>query len=282
MKSNSHYKSEDITIEDIVNCLNDLESIDSFFILERGDCSYLQCINYKGHLLIEERVYKDNSFKHYVLGHDYNIFNENEVKKDGICDTDESIMFNVGYENKKSYFNNDRLAIDDKFFKRFSNELFSLEETINIFTNYYTNIPFEFITKRDITHEFGELEEGFIFIKWLNSAVDSFKEDLDEFITIIEPFIIDELKKDCIGRKIVFDEKMIEGLNFPENEDINNEDINGNNIKCSVFQVIDIFWAVESIIEIAKKYEFIYDIVIFKKKSLEDIELIKISIEDFS
>ena len=76
---------------------------------------------------------------------------------------------------------------------------------------------------------------------------------------------------------MVFDEKMIEGLNFPENEDIN-----GNNIKCSVFQVIDVFWAVESIIEIAKKYEFIYDIVIFKKKSLEDIELIKISIEDFS
>ena len=282
MKSNSHYKSEDITIEDIVNCLNDLESIDSFFILERGDCSYLQCVNYKGHLLIEERVYKDNSFKHYVLGHDYNIFNENEVKKDGISGTDKSIMFNIGHENKKSSFNNNRLAIDDKFFKRFSNELFSLEETINIFTNYYNNIPFEFITKRDITHEFGELEEGFIFIKWLNSAVDNFKEDLDEFVTIIEPFIIDELKKDCVGRKIVLDEKMIEGLNFPENEDINNEDINGNNIKCSIFQVIDVFWAVESIIEIAKKYEFIYDIVIFKKKSLEDIELIKISIENFS
>lgn len=80
---------------------------------------------------------------------------------------------------------------------------------------------------------------------------------------------------------------MSERLNFPENEDINNEDINnedinGNSIKCSVFQVIDVFWAAESIIEIAKKYEFIHDIVIFKKKSLEDIELIKISIEDFS
>lgn len=84
------------------------------------------------------------------------------------------------------------------FSKDFQMNFFSLEETISTFTNYYTNIPFEFITKRDITHEFGELEKGFIFIKWLNSAVDNFKEDLDEFITIIEPFIIDELKKKIV------------------------------------------------------------------------------------
>lgn len=48
MNSNSHFKSEDIDIVDITNLLNDLENIDSFFILERGNCSYLQCINYQG------------------------------------------------------------------------------------------------------------------------------------------------------------------------------------------------------------------------------------------
>jgi len=247
MKPNSHYKFEDINIEDIANFLNDLENIDSFFILEKGNCGYLQCINHKGYLLIEERVYKDNSFKHYVLGHE--------------C---------------KSYFNNTKLAIDDKFFKRFPNELFTLEDTIDIFTNYYTNIPFEFIIKRDITHEFGDLEEGFIFIKWLNSAVDNFNENLDEFVTIIEPFIVDELKKDCIGRKIVFDEKICDILN------IHNKNINEDSSIYSIFQVIDVFWAVESVIEVAKKYEFLYDIVIFKKKTLGDIDFIKINIEDFS
>lgn len=303
MRNNSHLKSEDINIEDIANYLNDLENIDSFFILERGDCSYLQCINYNGNVLIEERVYKNNKFKHYVLGHntteynnkdyedDINFLDENNNKMDSLdndsnikvnsldddnsikLDNNENIIFNIGTKKEKYSSGNDKLAINDNFFKRFKNELFTLDEAIGIFTDYYTTISFENITKRDITNEFGNLEEGFIFIKWLDSAVDNFNENLDEFIEIIEPFVIDELKKDCVGRKI----KVDFDLNIPKNENIEE-----NNIKCSVFKVIDIFWAIESIIEVGKKYEFLHDIVIYKKNTIDARDFIKINIEDFN
>jgi len=236
-----NHKSEKLSVENIANYLNNLENIDSFFILERGDCSYLQCINYNGFILIEERVYSKDGFKHYILGHDTDLGND----------------FN---ENN---FSEDDLIIEDKFFRRFSKEFFSIEEAIDIFTDYYTNIPFENITKRDVSQEFGELEKGFVLVQWLESAVDRFKETLDEFIVMIEPFIVDELKKDCIGRKIVDD------------------NIKNENVKCTIFQVIDVHWAVESIIEIAEKYEFLEDITLFKKNAIGDSDFFKINIEDF-
>jgi len=252
-----NHKSEDLSIETIANCLNDLEDIDSFFILERGNCSYLQCINYNGNILIEERVYSDDYFKHYVLGHHVN------------QDSD---------YNSNDNFEVNELVIDDKFFKRFSNELFSIEEAIDIFTDYYTNIPFENIVKRDVTHEFGNLEKGFVFIQWLESAVSNFKENLDEFIEMIEPFIIDELKKDCVGRKIVFEDK---NENKVAEDAMDDENIEKETIKCSAFKVIDVHWAVESIMEVANKYEFLDDIVLFKKNNLNDNDFFKLNIDDF-
>ncbi|MBZ9570184.1 hypothetical protein KQY27_01300 [Methanobrevibacter sp. TMH8] len=257
MKSKAHVKSEDLTIEDISNFLHDLENINSFFILERGNCSYLQCINYNDSILIEERIYKDDGFKHYILGH-------------------EDIEDNEDNENITN-----ELAIDDKYFKRYYNELFSIEEAIDIFTDYYTKIPFKNIIRRNITHEFRDLEKGFIFIKWLDSAVDNFKESLEEFVEIIEPFIIDELKKDCIGYKIHFDSEEISIL---ENEDKSNDNYSesdDNIIKCSAFKVIDIRWAVQSIIEIASKYEFLEDILLFKKDKIEENNFFKLNIDDF-
>jgi len=277
-----NHKSEKLSIENIANYLNDLENIDSFFILERGNCSYLQCINYKGSILIEERIYSKDSFKHYILG--YGTEKSNDFKENNLEDNE--------------------LIIEDKFFRRFSNELFSIEEAIDIFTDYYTNIPFKNIVKRDVTSEFGKLEKGFIFVQWLDSAVDRFKETLDEFIEIIEPFIVDELKKDCIGRKLTIDVDMefpdkqereaIEnnGIGIKairtkviENKTVENRtdygDIRNKNIKCSVFQVIDVRWAAESIIEVAEKYEFLNDIVLFKKRDIEDNEFFKINIGDF-
>lgn len=251
--SRKHHKSENLSIETIANCLNDLEDIDSFFILERGDCSYLQCINYNGNILIEERVYSEDYFKHYVLGH---------ADQDSNCNS----------------FEVNELAIDDKFFKRFSNELFSIEEAIDTFTDYYTSIPFENIIKRDVTHEFGNLEKGFVFIHWLESAVSNFKENLDEFIEMIEPFIIDELKKDCVGRKIVFEDN---NENKVAEDGVDNENIEKENIKCSAFKVIDLRWAVESIIEVAEKYEFLEDIILFKKNNLDDNDFFRINIDNF-
>lgn len=253
MKFNHKYhKSENLSIETIANSLNDLEDIDSFFILERGDCSYLQCINYNENILIEESLFGDY-FKHYVLGH-------------------------TDIDNNYNDFEANELAIDDKFFKRFSNELFSIEEAIDIFTDYYANIPFENIVKRDVTHEFGNLEKGFIFIQWLESAVSNFKENLDEFMEMIEPFIIDELKKDCVGRKIVFEDK---NENKVAEDTIDDENIEKENIKCSAFKVIDVRWAVESIIEVAEKYEFLEDIILFKKNDLDDNDFFKLNIDDF-
>lgn len=200
--------------------MHDLEDINSFFILERGNCSYLQCINYNGSILIEERIYKDNGFNHYILAH-------------------EKISTN-------KYITNE-LAIDDKYFKRYYNELFSIKEAIDIFTDYYTKIPFRNIIRRDITYEFGKLEKGFIFIKLLNSAVDNFKENLDEFVEIIELFIIDELKKDCAGHKIQFESKKISILENESKNNMESSEIEDNIVKCSVFKVIDIRWAVQSI-----------------------------------
>jgi len=251
-------KSEKLSVETITNCLNDLENIDSFFILERGNCSYLQCINYNENILIEERVYSNDYFKHYVLGH---------------------ADWNNNYDN----FEVNELAINDKFFKRFFNELFQVEEAIDIFTDYYTNVPFENVVKRDVTHEFGNLEKGFVFIQWLESAVSNFKENLDEFIGMIEPFIIDELKKDCVGRKVIFEDKNEDKTDEDKIEEgiMDDENIEKENIKCSAFQVIDVRWAVESIIEIAEKYEFLGDIVLFKKNDIGDSDFFKLNIDDF-
>ena len=259
--------SEKLSVEDIANYLNDLENIDSFFILERGDCSYLQCINYKGHILIEERIYSKEGFKHYILGH----------RTDLESGFEENFKENNGTDNDLE--END-LIIDDKFFRRFSNELFSIKEAIDIFTDYYTNIPFENIVKRDISSEFGELEKGFVFVQWLESAVDSFNETLDEFVEMIEPFIVDELKKDCVGHMLAIENVTTKSK---DNNDMNNKIINNDdmNIKCSVFQVIDVHWAVESIVEIAEKYEFLDDIILFKKNNIDDIEFFKIDIGDF-
>lgn len=263
MKSESHVKSENLSIEEISSCLNDLEDINSFFILERGNCSYLQCINYNGSILIEERIYNDNGFKHYVLGHKNISNNKNN-------------NYNI---NKNTNNNENVLIIDDKYFKRYFNELFSKEEAIDIFTDYYSNIPFNNIVKRDITREFANLEKGFVFIQWLESAADNFKESLDEFVEIIEPLIVDELKKDCIGRKIQFDHEIDLFKNEDENQmDSENEKIA---IKCSVFKVIDIQWAIESIIEVGDKYEFLDDIILFKKNNINDNEFFKINIGDF-
>jgi len=274
-------KSEDISIEDIANCLNDLEGINSFFILERGDCSYLQCINYNSSILIEERIYKDDGFKHYVLGH-------SDCSENIGSNCSKNLDFN-SYDTIGFHFtenNENELVIDDKFFKRYSNEVFSIEEAIAIFTDYYTNILFEDIVKRDITFEFGKIKKGFIFIKWLNSAVDSFNETLEEFREVIEPFVVDELKKDCVGSKIEFnleiDKSLENGDGDSENNNvIDNSKITEKSFKCSAFKVIDINWACESIIEIAKKYEFLNDIVLFKKNNIHDNEFFKLNIEDF-
>ena len=257
-------KSENLSVENIANYLNDLEDIDSFFILEREDCSYLQCINYNGHILIEERIYSKESFKHYILGHGTDLGNNSEESGYVKINSEENDFLD-------NDLNENDLIIDDKFFRRFSNELFSIKEAIDIFTDYYTNIPFENIVKRDISSEFGGLEKGFVFIQWLDSAVYDFKETLDEFVEIIEPFVVDELKKDCIGRKIA-----IENTNT-KSKSKNNE----NNVKCSAFKVINVLWAIESIIEIAEKYEFLDDIILFKKNNLDDIEFFKVNIGDF-
>jgi len=273
MKFNGEYHNPELSIETIANYLNDLENIDSFFILERGNCSYLQCINYKENILIEERVYSEDCFKHYVLGH---------ADQDNNYDTFEVDGFEInGFEG--SDFEIDELAIGDKFFERFSNELFSIKEAINIFTDYYTNVPFENIIKRDVTNEFGNLKKGFVFIQWLNSAVSNFKENLNEFIGMIEPFIIDELKKDCVGRKIVFEVKNeVKNDENKLNKDIiDDENIEKKNIKCSAFQVIDVRWAVESIIEVAEKYEFLEDITLFKKNNMDDNDFFELNIDDF-
>jgi hypothetical protein len=257
MEARSRVKSKELSIEDIPIRLNNL-NVDSFFILEKGNCSYLQCINYNNHILIEERVYSDNGFKHFVLANNNNNNNNNN-----------------NFNNNKDIVGNNKLSIDDTNFKRFPNELFSIEEAIDIFTDYYTDIPFKNILKRNITLEFGILEKGFVFIQWLESAVDNFKENLDEFVEIIEPFVIDELKKDCIGHKIV-SKNILDKI-----DQTNNENDGKLNPKCSIFQVIDIQWAVESIVEIALKYEFLEDILLFKKNKITDEKFFKFDLEDF-
>lgn len=287
MNSNSRFKSEDLDVKDITNCLNDLKYIYSFFILERGNCSYLQCINYKDNILIEERIYSENGFKHFVLAKDPDYYVD---YTDHVDYTDYTDSTDLNTENNSE----NKLTIDDDNFKRFSNELFSIKEAIDIFTDYYTNIPFKHIIKRDMSNEFGTLENGFVFIKWLNSAADNFKENLDEFVERIEPFVIDELKKDCIGYKISFEKKIkgnVNNINNNENKENNNienknnnvvvDEKEENNIKCSAFKVIDIKWAAESIVEIASKYEFLEDIILFKKNKLNNEKFFKLNLEDF-
>ncbi len=235
------YELEKITSNDMINHLKGLNEVNSFFILEDNYCNYIQCINYKGSIIIEKRIYENNSFKHYILSHDL--------------------------EDKS-------LALDDGNFKRYFSEIFSIEEVVLLFIEFYNYFSandmeldiinnyssIDDIKMRDITNEFPKLEKGFIFIKWLDSAVDNFKETLKEFIVAIEPFIIEELKKDCIGRKI-------SNENMP--------------FFCSSFEVIDIEWAVESIIEIIEKYGFTNDIILYKKLFLNDKKFLKINVDDF-
>ncbi|KZX15346.1 hypothetical protein MBCUT_15600 [Methanobrevibacter cuticularis] len=269
--------SEDLSIEDITEYLNDLKSVDSFFILEKGDCSYIQCINYKGFIIIEERVYKEDSFRHYILGHKNhyhnntnNITNLNSINNSNNNTNNTDTINNIenyNFENNLINHKNNELFIDDENFKVFITEIFSIRETIDLFIDYYCDISLTNIKRRDITSEFSKVERGFVFIQWLPSAVATFKESLEEFIIAIEPFVVDELKKDCIGKKIAI-----------FNKDNGNEDLT---TYCSAFKVMDIHWAAESIIEIAEKYEFLEDINLYKKSSIENKKFSKLNIEDF-
>lgn len=239
----SNKELEEISIEDISNMVHDLENVNSFFILEKGNCSYIQAISYKGYIIIEERIYEDDSFKHYILTHKEENYRENDLNKinsnknDSNKDNLNKNNFNNNNSNK-NYLNENNLnkidsdnfndssdnnssenglVIDDENFKIYNNEIFSINEAIDLFTDYYLNFPLNKIKRKDITYRFPKLEKGYIFIKWLPSAVDRFKESLEEFISIMEPFVVDELKKDCIAKKIAIDSSLDIYINNNQN-----------------------------------------------------------------
>ncbi|MDR0900726.1 MAG: hypothetical protein LBM26_03610, partial [Methanobrevibacter sp.] len=144
----------EIAIEDIADLLSDLENINSFFILEKGNCSYIQCISYNGFIIIEERIYEDDSFNHYVLGHieDCNCKinmdkTNNDKTSNGKTNSDKknNNKANIGKNSLK-----DSLAIDDENFKIYNNETFTIREAIDIFTDYYSNFPLNYLKRRNI------------------------------------------------------------------------------------------------------------------------------------